>query len=143
MPKYLSFKGPWAVFLNPSESQFAHQKNGITVIPTECVAVYVWTKVMQVFLCLGCLLSVISHALPLLGSVWRGQQPAFPSSSISCLPSGSGQWEALLGDGRVGRREKRGYSSSLLLWVKSPEQLLLLLGTCFLQACPPWPGFSK
>lgn len=80
------------------------------------------------------------HAFPLLDSSWPGMQPAFPSSHISWPPCGCSQWELLLGDYRVGRLEKQGYSFSLLLWV---EQLLPLFDTSFLQACPPWSGVSK
>ena len=47
-----------------------------------------------------------------------------------------------MGDYKVGGREKRGYFSSLPLGVKPPEQLFRLCSS-FLQACPPWLGFSR
>lgn len=50
--------------------------------------------------------------------------------------------EMLIGD-QLGGRERQGYSSTLPVGVKSLEQLLLILGTCFLQACPPWAGVRE
>lgn len=74
-------------------------------------------------------------------SKWHGTQAAFPSS-LSLASFGCGQWELLMGDYRVGE-EEAGYSSSLLLRVQCPEQLLPLLGTSLPQACPPGLGSAS
>lgn len=76
-------------------------------------------------------------ALPLTDSAWHGTPPVFPIPYISWPPSGCDQEGVLMGGYRVGGKEMQGHSSSLLLWMKAPEQLLLPLGTSFLQSRAP------